>query len=135
MGDVAISLIKIHQKCLELLSNSQGVSSALTKTHPGDLLETVLCTDALLFCLEVPEDKVVDSALAQNLLGIVLTHSDHVVVKFIAHILHLHLNYPGAQMIYRAESRLGLKVLEKLKTMSIESLEYYMQVFEQVYAK
>lgn len=83
----------------------------------------------------MPEDKVIDSGLAQTLLNVVLTNSDNVVVKFVAHILHLHLNYSGALMIYKAESRLGQKVLEKLKTMSIESLEYYVQVFEQIYTK
>ena len=123
IGDKLELLKKIHDKSVELLSDLQG-------THPADLLETLLYTDMLLYSLEGPEDHVVSTTGVQLLLGLLLAIPENGVINLITHIVHLHNYFPSGRMIYKSESKLGLKVLEKLKSLSLESVQYYMNIFE-----
>jgi serine/threonine-protein kinase ULK4 len=118
---------QIHQQASILLTDSQG--------YPGDLLETILYVDTLLYSLDFPESQVVTSALVQQLLNILLSSPEEGVANLITHIVHIHIHFSSGRLLYRAEHRLGVKVIEKLKSMPTESAKHYLEVFEGVFSR
>ena len=76
------------------------------QSHSTDILETLLCTDVLLYCLEVTDSSMVNSELVQSLLGIILITSDNNILNLIAHLIHLHCSFHSNPPLIRRKASL-----------------------------
>jgi hypothetical protein len=93
----------------------------------------------LLYCTE-SQDLLIDSELVHALLGQMAQTTDNTILNLITHIIHLHCLFPSTfstyldgKLAYKAEVKLGLKAIERLRGLQTESAQYYITLLESIY--